>query len=81
MSRKSTLNDINIPQKNYRLFPFYPVYGATGGFYAMETEFKFDENPTTGQVQLYLKQFRRPDSPNPGYETEFHKLTRKIKKL
>ena len=37
---------------------FYPVYGVTGRFYAMDTEFKFDENPTTGQVQLYLKQAR-----------------------
>jgi hypothetical protein len=42
---------------------FQPVYGNTDGFYAMDTEFKFDENPVTGQVQVYLKQAR----PYPGW--------------
>jgi len=45
---------------------FYPVYGTQGGFYAMDTEFKFDENPTTGEVQLYLKQAR----PYPGWGSD-----------
>ena len=41
---------------------FLPVYG-TGGFYGMDTEFKFDQNPWTGELQLYLKQAR----PYPGW--------------
>jgi len=41
---------------------FSPVYG-TGGFYGMDTEFKFDQNPWTGELQLYLKQAR----PYPGW--------------
>ena len=41
---------------------FYPVYGA-GDFYGMDTEFKFDQNPWTGELQLYLKQAR----PYPGW--------------
>ena len=45
---------------------FYPVYGASGGFYGMDTEFKFDENPNTGQMQLYLKQAR----PYPGWNRQ-----------
>lgn len=41
---------------------FLPVYG-TSGFYGMDTEFKFDQNPSTGVLQLYLKQAR----PYPGW--------------
>jgi len=41
---------------------FYPVYGGDG-FYAMDTEFKFDENPVTSEVQVYIKQAR----PYPGW--------------
>ncbi len=41
---------------------FLPVYG-TAGFYGMDTEFKFDQNPWTGELQLYLKQAR----PYPGW--------------
>jgi pyruvate,water dikinase len=36
---------------------FLPVYGSTGGFYGMDTEFKFDEG------QLWMKQAR----PYPGW--------------
>jgi hypothetical protein len=45
---------------------FYPVYGNNGGFYGMDTEFKFDENPVTGQMQLYFKQAR----PYPGWSQQ-----------
>jgi hypothetical protein len=43
---------------------FYGVYGTEGGFYGMDTEFKFADNPQTGEVQLFLKQAR----PYPGWE-------------
>jgi hypothetical protein len=42
---------------------FYEVYGTAGGFYGMDTEFKFANNPRTGEIQLYLKQAR----PYPGW--------------
>ncbi len=45
---------------------FFPVYGADGGFYGMDTEWKFDEpfhEQGTGEVQLWLKQAR----PYPGF--------------
>lgn len=41
---------------------FRPVYD-TGGFYGMDTEFKLDSDPRTGEPQLYLKQAR----PYPGW--------------
>ena len=42
---------------------FAPVYGATGGFYGMDTEFKFDADPDTGEWKVALKQAR----PYPGW--------------
>ena len=41
---------------------FLPVYGASD-FYGMDTEFKLDQNPRTGELQIYLKQAR----PYPGW--------------
>jgi len=41
---------------------FLPVYGSED-FYGMDTEFKFDQNPSTGELQLYMKQAR----PYPGW--------------
>lgn len=41
---------------------FLPVYGTEGGFYAMDTEFKF-EAPAGGTPTLYMKQAR----PYPGW--------------
>jgi len=44
---------------------FYPVYGADGGFYGMDTEFKFDQpldDPDSEPV-LFMKQAR----PYPGW--------------
>jgi hypothetical protein len=40
---------------------FYPVYGAGGGWYAMDTEFKFDGEPGE-DPELFMKQAR----PYPG---------------
>jgi hypothetical protein len=40
---------------------FLPVYGTSGGFYAMDTEFKFDGEPGEEPV-LWMKQAR----PYPG---------------
>jgi len=40
---------------------FYPAYGATAGgtgWWAMDVEFKFDQNPDTGKTQLFVKQAR-----------------------
>ena len=45
---------------------FAPIYGTGGGFYGMDTEFKFDVNPKTGAVQVYLKQAR----PYPGWAAD-----------
>lgn len=45
---------------------FTPIYGTGGGFYGMDTEFKFDLNPKTGAVQVYLKQAR----PYPGWAAD-----------
>ncbi len=44
---------------------WYEVYGAGGGFYGMDVEFKFDASET-GSSALYLKQAR----PYPGWGTE-----------
>ena len=41
---------------------FMPVYGGDG-FYGMDTEFKFDKDPLTDEVHVYLKQAR----PYPGW--------------
>jgi pyruvate, water dikinase len=41
---------------------FYPVYGVGGGFYGMDTEFKFDGPPGEDPV-LWMKQAR----PYPGW--------------
>jgi len=42
---------------------FYPVYGVTGGFYGMDTEFKFDVVEDGQPAQLFMKQAR----PYPGW--------------
>lgn len=42
---------------------FLPVYGRSGGFYAMDTEFKFDIHPESGELELFVKQAR----PYPGW--------------
>jgi len=44
---------------------FQPVYGTTGGFYGMDTEFKFDST-LTGEPQLWMKQAR----PYPGWSAQ-----------
>ena len=41
---------------------FRPVYGANGGFYGMDVEFKFDSTAGNGS-ELYIKQAR----PYPGW--------------
>ena len=43
---------------------FQPVYGATGGWYGMDVEFKFDDKDTPGTPQLFIKQAR----PYPGWQ-------------
>jgi len=40
---------------------FAPAYAGDGGFYAMDTEFKFDSTDS-GEPQLFVKQAR----PYPG---------------
>lgn len=42
---------------------FQPVYGAGGGFYGMDVEFKFDELDQGGEPTLWVKQAR----PYPGF--------------
>jgi hypothetical protein len=42
---------------------FYPVYGINGGFYGMDTEFKFDGEPGE-EPALFMKQAR----PYPGWK-------------
>jgi hypothetical protein len=44
---------------------FQPAYGDES-FYAMDTEFKLDQNPETGELQIYLKQAR----PYPGWNAQ-----------
>jgi hypothetical protein len=42
---------------------FYEVYGANGGFYGMDVEFKFDSPFVGGDDDIYIKQAR----PYPGW--------------
>jgi hypothetical protein len=44
---------------------FFPVYGVSGGFYGMDTEFKFDQalDDPDGEPTLWMKQAR----PYPGF--------------
>ena len=45
---------------------FYPVYGISGGFYGMDTEFKFDQAlGQAGEPTLWMKQAR----PYPGWSS------------
>jgi hypothetical protein len=37
---------------------FYPVYGADGGWYGMDVEFKFDDKNNPGTPELFIKQAR-----------------------
>lgn len=48
---------------------FLPVYGAQGGFYAMDTEFKFDQvEPDGTEPVLFMKQAR----PYPGWNVALY---------
>lgn len=42
---------------------FLPVYGASGGWYGMDVEFKFDDLDSGGEPTLWVKQAR----PYPGF--------------
>jgi hypothetical protein len=44
---------------------FYPAYGADGGWYGMDVEFKFDDKLNPGTPELFIKQ-ARPFPWNPG---------------
>lgn len=44
---------------------FYPVYGADGGWYGMDVEFKFDDKLNPGTPELFIKQ-ARPFPWNPA---------------
>lgn len=45
---------------------FQPIYGTGPGFYGMDTEFKLDQDPRTGELTIYLKQAR----PYPGWAAQ-----------
>jgi hypothetical protein len=45
---------------------FLPAYGAAGGWYALEVDWKFDDKRTPGTPSLFIKQAR--PYPRPEYE-------------
>ncbi len=45
---------------------FYPAYGATNDWYAMDVEWKFDDKWTPGSPTLFIKQAR----PFPGWSSD-----------
>lgn len=54
------INELGVALQAIHLH-FLPAYGTTGGFYAMDTEFKFDSTGGNG-AELFVKQAR----PYPG---------------
>lgn len=62
------------PEQSYRLGLgleaihkyFAAAYGASGGWYALEVDWKFDDKRTPGEPSLYIKQAR--PYPRPEYE-------------
>ncbi len=62
------------PEQSYRLGLgldaihkyFAAAYGASGGWYALEVDWKFDDKRTPGEPSLYIKQAR--PYPRPKYE-------------
>jgi hypothetical protein len=62
------------PEQSYRLGLgldaihkyFAAAYGASGGWYALEVDWKFDDKRTPGEPSLFIKQAR--PYPRPQYE-------------
>jgi hypothetical protein len=62
------------PEQTYRLGAaldaihkyFFSAYGAAGGWYALEVDWKFDDKRALGQPSLFIKQAR--PYPRPEYE-------------
>jgi hypothetical protein len=62
------------PEQSYRLGLgldaihryFAAAYGSSGGWYALEVDWKFDDKRTPGEPSLFIKQAR--PYPRPEYE-------------